>query len=179
MKGNKILSASLQNYLKAIHEIVKEKQAARVKDISKYLGVGPSSVSEALRSLADREYINYEPYGIVTLTEKGQKSVEDIIKRHEIICNFFENVLSVEKDDSENSACKIEHEIPDDVLDKFVKFLVFMRKCSCKEPKWMKSFKFYSENDDFQEKCKKCISLSQENPKAFTNKNCCGMMNQF
>ena len=71
MNNMEKLSASLENYLRAIYYIVKEKQAARVKDISKFLQVGASSASEALKNLSEKGFINYEPYGIVTLTSYG------------------------------------------------------------------------------------------------------------
>ena len=109
MKENTKLSASLENYLRAIYYIVKEKQAARVKDVSKYLEIGASSVSEALKNLADKGVINYEPYGIITLTPEGQEIAERIIERHSIICNFLENVLLVDKSEIEENASKIEH----------------------------------------------------------------------
>ncbi|EKE03978.1 MAG: iron (metal) dependent repressor, DtxR family [uncultured bacterium] len=177
MKKNKNLTASLEHYLRAIDFIVKEKQAARVKDISKYLTIGPSSVSEALRNLADRELINYEPYGIVTLTSEGKKIAKQISHRHGIICNFLENVLQVEQEQVEENASKIEHEVSDEVLTKFVRFLEFMNTCSCKEPKWVKSFKYYSQNGDLQDKCKKCTAITKENPEKMDNSHCCGVVN--
>lgn len=176
MKKSKNLTASSENYLKAISAIVKEKQAARVKDISKYLKIGASSVSEALRNLAEKELINYEPYGIITLTSKGQEIAERISRRHGIICNFLENVLQVDISIVEENASKIEHEVSDEVLGKFVRFLEFMQTCSCKEPKWVKSFKYYSQNGDLQDKCKRCIAMSKKNPDKLNNNHCCGMV---
>ena len=176
MQNNKNLTASLENYLKAIFNIVKEKKAARVKDISKQLNIGASSVSEALRTLSERNLINYEPYGIITLTEAGLDKAEALLKRHDIIKNFFENVLSVSSELSEESASQVEHVIPDEVMKKFVMFLTFMDTCSCKEPKWIKSFKHFSQNEKLSEKCVNCISKKREEPE-LSNKNCCGMTN--
>lgn len=65
------LSESLEDYLEAIYHIVSQKQAARATDISKRLNVNPSSVTGALRSLADKGLVNYAPYDIVTLTAEG------------------------------------------------------------------------------------------------------------
>ena len=67
-----VLSASLEDYLKAIFRIVAVKQAARAKDISARLSVSNSSVTGALRTLADRGLINYAPYDLITLTPLGQ-----------------------------------------------------------------------------------------------------------
>jgi len=176
MKIKKNLTASLGNYLKAIYEIVEEKKAARVKDISKHLNIGASSVCEALKVLTERELVNYEPYGIITLTDEGNVRAQDIIKRHDIIKNFFENVLNVSSELSMESASQVEHSVSDEVLKKFVMFLTFMETCSCKEPKWIKSFKHFSQNEKLSEKCTNCICKKGENPE-LSNKSCCGMSN--
>jgi len=160
MKVKSELTASLGNYLTTIYEIVKTQKAARAKDISTALGIGASSVSEALRNLADKKYINYEPYGIVTLSAKGKKIAVELIKRHEIICGFLRDVLLIDEEIVDANASKIEYGVSGEVLEKFVRFLTFMQSCSCKEPKWIKSFKFYAKNGEFQDKCISCIQES-------------------
>lgn len=179
MKKNKQLSASQENYLKAIYSIVIEKQAARVKDISKYLNIGPSSVSEALKSLAEKKLINYEPYGIITLTPEGKLIVQDLIERHEIIKNFLSNVLAVDDEAAQENANKIEHATSEEVLTKFVRFLHFAQICPCKEPKWMRGFQAYCEKGEVNEKCQICMSYCKEKgitkPILGKSKNrCCG-----
>lgn len=175
MENQKKLTASTEAYIRAIYFIVKKKKAARVKDIVLYLDLKPSSVSEALKSLTEKGLVDYEKYGIITFTEQGEKIAENIIKRNKIINNFFENVLSVDPEIAERDASKIEHGMSDEVLDKFVMFLEFMQTCSCKEPKWMKSFKQYSSNEGvLSDKCQNCISAKQKCPD-LNNSNCCGM----
>ena len=75
------LSASLEDYLEAIYHIVAEKQAARTKDISQRLKVNNSSVTGALRALAERQLVNYAPYEVITLTASGKKIARDIVRR--------------------------------------------------------------------------------------------------
>jgi DtxR family Mn-dependent transcriptional regulator len=174
MKEKKYISASSENYLKAIYCIVEERNAAKTKDIAAYTGITAASVSEALKVLASKELINYEPYGIVTLTEAGSKLAEGLIKRHRIIKNFFQNVLMVSPELSEESAAQVQHTIPDEVLKKFVLFLTFMETCACKEPKWIKSFKHYAASEHLSEKCVNCICSKKDNPN-LNNNNCCGM----
>lgn len=175
MKLKNELTSTQENYLKAIYDIVQKNKAARVKDISKQLSIGASSVSEALKSLAGKGYINYQPYGIITLTDKGDKITKELNKRHGIICNFLENVLLVDKEIVDDNANKIEYGVSEEVLEKFVRFLTFMQTCSCKEPKWIKSFKYYSEHGELQEKCNTCIAKCKQSPEGMSNRNCCGM----
>ena len=163
------LTESLEKYLLAIYYIVQENKAARVKDVSKYLNIGGPATSDAVKTLTERGFINYVPYGIITITEKGEQRAEEKIHRHKTISNFLEKVLQVDSERVQDSAKSIEYSMPEDVLEKFVSFLTFMENCSCKEPKWVKSYKYYTSQGDMQEKCKICMTKKAN----FDNSNCC------
>lgn len=166
---NSELTESLEKYLLAIYEIVKVNKAARVKDVSNYLQIGGPATSDAVKTLAERKFINYVPYGIITITPKGKKKAENKIKRHKTISNFLEKVLMTDKDRVESSARQIEYSMSDDVLERFIQFLTFMDCCSCKEPKWVKSYKYYALNGQMQDKCHDCM----RNRDKFDNSKCC------
>ena len=89
----KDLTQSLEKYLLAVNKIVQKNSAGRVKDIAKELNIGMASTSEAIKTLAKKGYINYVPYGIITITKKGEDAVELKTKRHEIICKFLSKCL--------------------------------------------------------------------------------------
>lgn len=172
MKKNNKLTASFEKYLCAIFEIEKKNKAARVKDIAEFLSIGASSVSEAMKALEKKGCINYEPYGLITLTKKGQKIVVEKLKRNEIISDFLRDVLLVDESMISQNAQNIEYGMEAEVLEKFVRFLTFMQTCSCKEPKWIKSFKHYAKEGEFQQKCTSCIEKCKETGCKDTS-NCC------
>ena len=174
MKKTTRLTASQENYLKAIYKIVKENKAARVKDVANVLSIGASSASEAIKALAEKKYVNYEPYSLITLTRKGEKTAIDRLKRREIICHFLKNVLLLPEEDIEEDAEKLEYSISEDVMERFVTFLSFMQTCACKEPKWIKSFKYYTQHGEMQDKCNTCISNCAENSTTPHQGGCCG-----
>ena len=174
MKKKNTLTASLENYLCAIYKIEAQNKAARVKDISSLLSIGASSVSEAMKVLEKKEFINYEPYGLITMTKKGEKLVIEKNKRSETISNFLKDVLLVEEDEVSENAKKIEYGLSEEVLGKFVSFLTFMQTCSCKEPKWIKSYKYFARNGEVQDKCTSCIKKCKESPVEIENPCCCG-----
>lgn len=174
MKKEYKLTASQENYLCAIHEIEKENNAARVKDISNYLSIGAPSVSEAMKVLEKKGYINYEPYGLITITPKGKDTVIEKTKRHEIISHFLKEVLLIDENTINENAEKIEYSMSEEVLEKFVSFLTFMQTCSCKEPKWLKSFKHFAKHGKMQDKCDSCIKRCKESPTPIENPCSCG-----
>ncbi len=120
------LSASLEDYLEAIYHIVSAKRAARAKDIAQRLGVSSSSVTGALRALSARGLINYAPYDVVTLTYMGTKVAGDVVRRHQALSAFFIKVLGIDPKSAEESACKMEHELSREILDRLVDFVEFV-----------------------------------------------------
>jgi DtxR family Mn-dependent transcriptional regulator len=113
MKGSAmtdaVLSESLEDYLEAIFHIVAAKQAARASDISDRLGVKRSSVTGALRALAERGLVNYAPYDIITLTEAGRAEAMDVVHRHGVLRDFFVEVLGMDEALADEAACGMEH----------------------------------------------------------------------
>lgn len=120
------LSASLEDYIEAIYNIVAEKEMARGKDIGARLGVSGASVTEALRSLAKKGLINYAPYEAISLTDTGRKAAEDVVRRHNALKHFFVSVLAVDQDLAEQGACRVEHAAPQEIIDRIISFSRFL-----------------------------------------------------
>jgi len=162
MNSTVFLSASLEDYLEAIFHIVKEKQAARAKDIAERLKVKGASVTGALRSLAEKKLINYAPYDIITLTSEGRKIAEEIVRRHEVLKEFFLNVLALEEEEAEECACKVEHVISPAALEKLVCFLQFIEVCPRGGKKWIRGFWYQCEHGQTIDNCEHCVELCLE-----------------
>ncbi|MBP7211386.1 metal-dependent transcriptional regulator [bacterium] len=174
MKNKKELTANFEKYLCAIYNLEKANKYARVKDIAQVLNIGVSSVSESVKALSKKECLEYEPYGHINLTQKGIKIVKEKLKRSEIISNFLKNVLLVKEDLIKENAQRLEYGMDEEVLERFIRFITFMQKCSCKEPKWIKSFKDFAQNGGFSKKCNDCIKNCNQNSCKIDNSSCCG-----
>lgn len=122
------LSESLENYLETIAFLKRENKVARVKDISKMMGVKNSSVNIALNVLSERGYVLHERYGYVDLTEKGQIIADDIQKKEDLLFSFLYDVLGVEREIALKDACKMEHTISDETLAKLIYFVGMLNK---------------------------------------------------
>jgi DtxR family Mn-dependent transcriptional regulator len=136
------ISSSLEDYLEAIYEIMEEKQAVRAKDIALRLGVAASSVTIALRGLVQRGLINHVPYDVITLTKQGRALAENVARKHGILKKFFTNVLAVDDEMADDCACKMEHVVPDEVLQRFVEFVKFEERCRNGGTKWVEGVGF-------------------------------------
>jgi len=153
----KELSSTLEDYLEAIYRIENEKPAARVRDISTYLGVAKSTVNAALKSLAKKELVEYAPYELIALTEKGREKAADIAMNHQIMLDFLHEALFLDEKKAEDIACKMEHAVDREVLERFVCFLVFLRNRSEKKTSWGDEFRRFLSEGYTGKSCKECI----------------------
>ncbi len=142
MAEKKKLSASLEDYLEAIYNIVAEKGAARPTDIATYLNVANSSTTGAMRLLKEHNLINYKPYGLITLTAKGKKTAINIANKHKILTRFFTKILAIDEETSNECACQMEHSIPDKVLKRFIEFIDFKENSPHPTAEWVEGIGF-------------------------------------
>ena len=101
------LSASLEDYLEIICNLLQTSESVKAVEISRKLNVSRASVSEALSKLAEKELILYEGHKGITITEKGLKKAQEVISKHNTLTTFFENILCLDKEQAANNACKI------------------------------------------------------------------------
>ena len=109
-----------EDYLETLDAIIGRKGYAQVKDVSKILGVAPSSVTEMFQKLSEADYVNYKKYGGVTLTAKGKRIAKKTRKKHNILKEFLLN-LGVNEKISDKDACRMEHIVNPETMDRLVK----------------------------------------------------------
>jgi len=117
------LTASQEDYLEAIYHVVQEHRVARSRDLVRRLGVNSSSVTQALHGLSERGMIHHEPYGAVTLTPGGERVALDVIRRHEALRTFFVDILGVAPEPAEEAACRMEHAMPREIVDRLLAYI--------------------------------------------------------
>ena len=151
------LSSTLQDYLEAIFRIERQKRVARVRDISRMLSVGNSTVTAALRSLAHKGLVNYEPYEPVTLSREGHDRAARITERHQVMKHFLETVLDIEPSLADSNACRMEHAIDEEVLDQFVCLLAFINQHPHEGAEWLGQFERFRREGPDGQGCRDCI----------------------
>ncbi len=152
------LSESLEDYLEVILGLEEEKKVARAKDIAEKMGVQRGSVTSALKSLEEKDLINYEPYSFVTLTETGKQIAEEITLSHNALKSILLNVLKIDENTAESTACRMEHAIDKKSLERLLSFFDFVYNCPRAGKEWVRSFVGYcSSGKPEWEKCAQCI----------------------
>ena len=149
---------TIEDYVELVYIIQNKKEKVHTSDIASAFNINPASVTEIFQKLSDEDYINYEKYTGVTLTEKGRKIAMNTKKKHDTLKSFL-ILLGVDEEIADEDACKIEHHVNSETmrkLRKFVKFAKLDDGCT----KWLDHFKYYDETGRYivctpkdQERC--------------------------
>ncbi len=85
------------------------------------LGITPGSCSISLKKLLKKEFVSEDENKFVILTQAGKDIVEQTKHTRAILIDFFTNKLNVDEKEAEINACKIEHLISDEIVEKIQK----------------------------------------------------------
>lgn len=119
-------STRTEDYLEVIWELVEMKGYATTLDISRYMNVSAPSVTKMLRRLDENGYLEYEKYRGINLTNKGNKTAEEISRRHGTLLEFLE-ILGVSREMANQDAEGIEHHMNPKTVKQLRKFVTFLK----------------------------------------------------
>ena len=113
---------STEMYLETIYLLEKTGKIRSV-DIARKLNVSKPSVNKAVNNLKELGYITQETYGDIHMSETGRAIAASIYDRHETLTRFLHEVLHVSFEVAENDACKMEHMVSEETLQKIKEYL--------------------------------------------------------
>lgn len=99
---------SSEDYLETILILTQRLDSVRAIDVGNFLGFKKSSVSIGLKNLKEKDYIQIDEHGYITLTNSGQEIAEEIYDRHKWFTKWLIS-LGVDELTASEDACKIEH----------------------------------------------------------------------
>lgn len=134
------LTESSQKYLEVIHDLEATEKVARAKDIAERLGVQRGSVTGALKGLEEKGLIHYRPYSYIRLTAAGRRIAREIAHRHAVLKDFLLNVLQVDPQTAERTACRMEHVIDRKTVERLVCFIEYIFTCPRAGKQWLDAF---------------------------------------
>lgn len=134
------LTAALEDYLETILILVRKQGFARVRDIARAREVKSSSVTPALKRLADLGLARYVKREYVDLTDAGKQAARRILARHDLLTRFFSQFLQMPPDDAAREACAMEHSLSPEAMDRLVRFFEFVQVCPELPGEWLEKF---------------------------------------
>jgi len=96
------------------------------------LHVDPDEARRALAKLVETRQLTVDP--ILELLPDGEERARGIVRRHRLAEILFTEVLDVDLDEAEVSACEFEHMLSERVVDRVCTFLGHPPKCPHGKP---------------------------------------------
>ncbi len=121
------LPPRLEDYLETIYILEKEVGVARVKDIASERSVRMPTVSDVLKKLSERGFIDYEPYGTVKITLKGREYAQRLLQKHRVLEEFMREILKLPGEIAEVEGCLLEHHLGDETVERIGRLIEFIK----------------------------------------------------
>ena len=116
-------SQSKEDYLKALYHLEMDFDAVSTNSIADYLDMKPSSVTDMLKKLAEKKFINYQKYKGTSLTKKGKLIALSIIRKHRLWETFLVDKLGFGWDQVHIIAEQLEHIKSEELIENLDTFL--------------------------------------------------------
>ncbi|MFC3196866.1 metal-dependent transcriptional regulator [Parapedobacter deserti] len=123
-----MLSVTEENYLKALLRITGERGRAGeagTNQLAGKLNVRPATATDMLKKLKEKQLINYEKYGKISLTDTGRELAVAIIRKHRLWETFLFEKLGFSWDEVHDIAEQLEHIKSEKLVERLDKFLGF------------------------------------------------------
>ena len=111
---------SMEDYLESILVLHKKNGHVRSIDIANELEYTKASVSIAMKSLREKNFITMDEVGYIELTESGLKKAQNVLERHTLLAECLIKIGVSEKVAMED-ACRIEHDISEETFESLKK----------------------------------------------------------
>ena len=118
------VTSAMEDYLEMIVRLHKEDKALRISILAERLNVKTSSASKMVSNLKSEGLVDFEKYGIISLTKKGETLGEYLIFRHNLLNRFFCMINHTE--DELELVEKVEHFIDEKTIHNLETFLNFV-----------------------------------------------------
>ncbi len=107
---------SMEDYLETILILQKKNGHVRSIDIANELKYTKASVSIAMKSLREKNFITITDTGYIALTDTGLTKAENVFERHSLLADCLIKIGVSEKVAMED-ACRMEHDISEETFN--------------------------------------------------------------
>lgn len=121
-----MITLTEENYIKAIYHLGKYgKDMVNTNAIADALNTKASSVTDMVKKLSEKDYLNYKKYQGVLLTEKGKYVAVNIVRKHRLWEVFLVDKLNFTWDEVHEVAEHLEHIKSEKLINELDAFLEF------------------------------------------------------
>jgi DtxR family Mn-dependent transcriptional regulator len=110
-----MLSAKMEDYLKAVYEVQQRTgEPASTSAIAELLDVTPPTATSMMEKLAERGFVEREKYSGAELTEEGETVALEVIRHHRLLETYLAEQLDYSWSEVHEEADRLEHHISEE-----------------------------------------------------------------
>ncbi len=120
-----MISLTEENYLKAIFHIENANNEVTMNALSKFLNVKMPSVNNMMKKFAEKNWVHYEIYKPLKITELGMKEAALVVRKHRLTEMFLVEKMNFGWEQVHEIAEQLEHVQSIDFFDKMDELLQY------------------------------------------------------
>ena len=118
-----MISSYIEEYLKTIYVLKKQGQDIKVTTIANRMNCTKPSVNKAIKNLKANEMLEYEAYGEIRLTNKGEALAKKVLEAYDIVYVFLTEILEIPKEEAKEEAIRLKAVMNDNTLNMLTKYV--------------------------------------------------------
>ena len=122
-----MISLSEENYLKAIFHLMNDESTVTINEMSKFLNVKMPSVNNMMKKFADKNWVYYESYKPLKITDSGKKQAALVVRKHRLTEMFLVEKMNFGWENVHEIAEQLEHIHSETFFDKMDEILNYPR----------------------------------------------------
>lgn len=115
--------SDFEDCLEAIFIIESEKRPVTVSDIAQVIGMNEGKCREIVDQLVTEGKVELDSDNEIRFTERGKLIAEKVVQKHRTLECFFTEMLGMDADVASREACKLEHEVSDETIERLSSYI--------------------------------------------------------
>jgi len=117
-RTKRLFSESVEEYVDCIYRLQMEFETVSSGEIATYMFVSAGSATTMVKKLHELGLVHHIPYQGIRLTDHGMKLAKQLTRAHRVLKRFLVDELGLPWNDVHELACKLEHYVGEDIIQR-------------------------------------------------------------
>jgi DtxR family Mn-dependent transcriptional regulator len=108
-----LITETDENYLKETYALQNEHEQVTTSMLVARFGTSPATVTGMLKKMAHRQWVIYEPYHGIRLTDAGKAIALEVVRHHRLLETYLAEAMGIPWDRVHEEAERLEHVLSD------------------------------------------------------------------
>ncbi|HET6644823.1 MAG TPA: metal-dependent transcriptional regulator [Fimbriimonadales bacterium] len=128
-KTKRDVTEIVEEYVEGIYRLREDVGRVTTGELAQYMVVSPGSATSMVKKLAQLGLVTHAPYKSIELTPEGERLAKQVTRTHRVLKRFLVDIVGLPWNDVHDLACKLEHYVSTDVVDRMYEVLGQPEKC--------------------------------------------------